>query len=268
MSFVKVTKSLICDVCGGKLEYFPYMSCTTCGPNTYDVCMSCATKGDYMSSKRKEHTDSHELRLITKNEKKEEKGLVMKKPVLYVYTDTPKQLDVSVQVKHGAITVTYPKPNVTSKKEIMWSVETTSDQKLVVKTRTYPYLFYEGVNLVPERGWTKYDTVFSSNLDSYFETVLSSFGLNSKERNDFIIYWAPLMIKNNWDVQWIHTMELDQLAPIKIKNQGENESHETNRMWMIAKPSSGNQERIRMPEKISRGIHETLVVEWGGQLMN
>ncbi len=112
------------------------------------------------------------------------------KPVLYLY---PKNNDTHVNVsfkKPELLTTTYPK-YINN-----WEVLANSNGDLYDKNGNYYYgLYWE------ERGSIKVDFtkgfyVTKDDAINFLESKLTTLGLNARERNEFIMYWLPILEKN------------------------------------------------------------------------
>lgn len=116
------------------------------------------------------------------------------KPVIYLYPE--EEMDVSVKIKfNGELTCTYPEY------EDGWNVTAHPDGTLFNKKddREYSYLFWEG------KGAANWDfstgfVVKGSDSVKFLQDKLEYMGLNSKEINDFIVYWLPLMKHNEYNL--------------------------------------------------------------------
>ncbi len=112
------------------------------------------------------------------------------KPVLYLY---PKENNTKVTVtfeKPELLTTTYPK--FINK----WSVVANKNGDLYDKDGKYYYgLYWEENGHTPvsfEEGFY----VTKDKAIEFLEEKLDTVGLNSKEKNEFIMYWLPILEKN------------------------------------------------------------------------
>ena len=112
------------------------------------------------------------------------------KPILYLY---PTSDNTSVNVsfaKPELLTTTYPKYKNN------WSVVANKNGNLKDENGKYYYgLYWE------ESGYINVDFkegfyVTKDNAINFLEEKLSIIGLNYKERNEFIMYWLPILEKN------------------------------------------------------------------------
>ena len=112
------------------------------------------------------------------------------KPVLYLY---PKSDNTKVEIsfeKPELLTTTYPKYKSS------WKVTADKNGDLKDSDGKYYYgLYWE------ESGYVQVDFkegfyVTDENAIDFLEKKLSQIGLNDRERNEFIMYWLPILEKN------------------------------------------------------------------------
>jgi hypothetical protein len=116
------------------------------------------------------------------------------KPILYIYNKD--ETDCSIKINpRGEFSFTYPAHNE------KWEFVTKSDGTLKTASGEYPYLFWEGesshlryVKSSNELSQLSLANAYQINTDStisFLESQLNQFGLNDRERTDFITYWGP-----------------------------------------------------------------------------
>lgn len=119
---------------------------------------------------------------------------IEKKPILYLY---PK--------KDGKkITVTFEKPELIKISypvyKDKWSVKANKNGTLTDKKgNTYYGLYWEETKHI-DVDFSKGYYVTSDNALSFLEEKLKYIGLNERERNEFIIYWLPILDQNEKSV--------------------------------------------------------------------
>lgn len=122
------------------------------------------------------------------------------KPVLYLYPEKDTKVKVSFE-KPELLTTTYPKFKNN------WEVVAKPNGDLTDKDGKYYYgLYWE------ESGSTKVDFtegfyVTKNNAIKFLEEKLSYIGLNDRERNEFIMYWLPILEKNNKSIVYFELTE-------------------------------------------------------------
>jgi len=214
----------------------------------------------YNNSHYEIKTDSVNIKPAYKTEaevrfRSSEDRVIWKKPLIYIYLNGNKNLNIKLDVK-GDLKFTYPKY------DNGWSVTTNSDGTFNIGDKNYSYLFWDGdMNISKsEINWNEGFIVDRENLISFFENTLSKMGLNPKEIEDYITYWCPQMYVN--DKNYIHFMfnnEYNEYANLTVTPKPDNQF----RVFMIW--SKANED-----EKIKEQIIPTFkregftLVEWGG----
>jgi len=125
-----------------------------------------------------------------------EDEITVYKPVIYLYPE--KQTEVNLQVNfNGKLDFTYP-PYKSGWQVIAQPGGTLTDKN---DGREHQYLFWDGkMSFTKEQ--TTYTTGFVVHKDSlvaFFQKYLPQMGLKSHEYNDFIVFWTPIMQKNEWN---------------------------------------------------------------------
>ena len=133
-----------------------------------------------------EFKNQHELELDFYTVKNEQ-IMVVDKPVIYLYSTQPTNVNLSIDFK-GDLTFMYPRydngwqVNVSKK-----GIQNQADQKI------YPYLFWEGI--LSELGFVTTSTgmegyfIQTDSTISFLENTLTQLGLNQTEMTDFITFW-------------------------------------------------------------------------------
>jgi hypothetical protein len=133
------------------------------------------------------------------------------KPILYLYpTKDNTKVSVSFE-KPGLLTTTYPKFNK------VWEVTANKNGDLHDKDGKYYYGLYweeEGSSKVD---FTKGFYVTKDNAITFLEEKLTKIGLNDRERNEFIMYWLPILEKNGKNLVYFElTNEREAYNKLKI----------------------------------------------------
>ena len=175
----------------------------------------------------------------------------IKKPNIYLYPETPMQVDVSVQPQ-GHITVSIPDYNNS------WSVWAEPSGRL---DETYDFLFYEAkVPLVkPNVGWS----VSADNLEFFFNQKLQNYGFNEREIFDFLEYWLPILNDAPfYEIRPMVNEELDWVCPITIIPHPDN----LLRLWLLFTPTCEQTDlpSPTIPYLDKNGFYAT---EWGGVIV-
>ena len=178
-----------------------------------------------------------------------------KKPVIYLYPE--EKTDVTVDLDFdGELTYTYPYTE-----DGHWEVTADTDGTLTNKADglEYSYLFWEGVTDQFTADFSKGFCVKGKDTTKFLQTVLPKMGLTPKEYNEFIVYWAPLMQENEYNLISFQTENYEQNAPLHINPAPDSML----RVYMAYKP-------LTSPVNIEPQTFEPFeregfsVVEWGG----
>jgi hypothetical protein len=175
------------------------------------------------------------------------------KPVLYLYPT--QDIEVNVTFKQPEmLTTTYPKYNNG------WNVSATKNGDLYDLNGKYYYALYweEKINKK-----VTFDTGFYVTKDTaidFLEDKLSIIGLNDHEKNEFIMYWLPILEKNQQSLVYFALTD---------ENQKDNELIITPkpdsllRVTMYVKKVN---KKINIPEEYLPTFERNgfVAIEWGG----
>ena len=185
--------------------------------------------------------------------------IVAKKPIIYLYPE--EKTDVTVDLDFdGKLTYTYPYTE-----DGHWEVTADTDGTLTNKADglEYSYLFWEGVTNSFTADFSKGFCVKGEDTTKFLQTILPKMGLTPKEYNEFIVYWAPLMQENEYNLISFQTDNYEANAPLHINPAPDS----ILRVYMAYKP-------LTSPVEIEPQTFESFertgftVVEWGGCLVN
>gem|GEM_PF-537595 len=183
--------------------------------------------------------------------------VIAEKPVIYVYPEHTMDINIQLNV-NGELGFTYPKYNNG------WNVNADPDGTIRTNGKTFDYLFWDAATSVnlnsieEESGFI----LKRDSLSNFFETQLTAMGLNSRERQDFITYWCPLMQKN--ETSYIHFMfneEYSSIATLNVTPKPDN----IFRVFMVWSDATEIDAKNIHPQtvEIFKRTGST-VVEWGG----
>ena len=182
-----------------------------------------------------------------------------KKPVIYLYPE--EKTDVTVDLDFdGELTYTYPYTE-----DGHWEVTADTDGTLTNKADglEYSYLFWEGVTDQFTADFSKGFCVKGKDTTKFLQDILPKMGLTPKEYNEFIVYWAPLMQENAYNLISFQTENYEQNAPLHINPAPDSML----RIYMAYKP-------LTSPVNIEPQTFEPFerngftVVEWGGCMVS
>lgn len=176
------------------------------------------------------------------------------KPVIYLYPEKKQDISVKVKFKNGDFTCTYPEYNNG------WNVTAYPDGRLINKSDNdeYSYLYWEG------EGAIQYDfssgfVVKSEDTAEFLKETLSYMGLTPKEYNEFIVYWLPIMQKNEYNLISFQTDNYEESAKLEISPKPDSML----RVFMAFKEVDENTVVPEQKLEIFKRNGFT-VIEWGG----
>lgn len=180
------------------------------------------------------------------------------KPIIYIYPE--EEIDVNVRLGYkDLLTVSYPKYNNG------WSVRALEDGTLIDKNtnRELYALYYESNNKIKFNVQEDGFVVKGSEVSSFLEEKLQILGLNSKEINEFIIYWLPILESNKYNyIRFATEEEINENMPLDVEPKPES----VIRVLMTFK---GLDEMIEVREQDLTTVKRNgySVVEWGGTII-
>ena len=127
------------------------------------------------------------------------------KPVLYLYPE--KETNVTVTFAHPEyLTTTYPK-YINS-----WNVKVSPNGDMKDEDGKYYYALYWDEKRYNEATFHEGFYVESKDAIKFLEEKLSIIGLSDKERNEFIMYWLPVMEANKKNLVYFELTEERELG--------------------------------------------------------
>ncbi len=179
--------------------------------------------------------------------------LIMSKPVVYLYPEEKIDVDVELLCKNGYLSFTYPKY------EDKWQVTAYPDGRIIAPDgKEYSYLFWEA-NAVIEYDFNQAFVVKGSEIVPFLQEKLAFMGLTPREYNEFIVYWAPKMENNKYNLIAFQNEVYTDSFPLNIKPQPDS----VLRVFMAYKAID---EAIDVePQTLTAFKREGFsVIEWGG----
>lgn len=200
-----------------------------------------------------EETDRVEVDLVSI----EESDFVLEpdvdyKPVIYLYPEKETEADVKLTL-NGRLTCTYPAYNDG------WTVTASPDGTLTdANGQVYNYLYWEGETFT-QYDFSKGFCVRGEDSAEFLEIALEKLGLNRREANEFIVFWLPLMQKNEYNVISFQTDAYTESAKLEVIPSPDT----LIRVFMAYKVSDEfveiEEQNLTAPERCG-----FTVVEWGG----
>lgn len=175
------------------------------------------------------------------------------KPVIYLYPEEEQEVCVDIDL-NGELTYTYPEY------KDGWVVTAYPDGTIINKEdgRQYSYLFWEGKSDI-EYDMSEGFVVRGEDTAEFLQATLEKMGLTPKEYNEFIVYWAPQMENNPYNLIKFAADEYTDNAVLNISPQPDSML----RVFMVYKPLE--QPVSVREQEITTFIRKGFcVVEWGG----
>ena len=122
------------------------------------------------------------------------------KPVLYLYPTTDTKVDIKL-AHPEYLTTTYPKYNNG------WKVFAKPNGDLRDESGKYYYALYWDEKRYAEVDFSTGFYVTKENAIDFLEEKLTYIGLNDKERNEFIMYWLPILENNGKSLVYFELTE-------------------------------------------------------------
>ena len=181
------------------------------------------------------------------------------KPVIYLYPTKEQSVSVKLDLK-GRFTYTYPQQY-----DGGWKVIAKPDGTLTNSHdgMEYSYLFWEGTFSNVKFDLSKGFVVKGQDTTKFLQETLSKMGLTPRERNEFVVYWAPKMHNNKYNLITFAGKEYEEAAPLEINPAPDS----ILRIFMVYKSLD---ESIKIePQEIKPFERKGFtVVEWGGTEVN
>lgn len=205
------------------------------------------------------------------------------KPVVYLYPTKPTEISVSFtshinfdvaipQYVNGWNVLAQPdgtltdlQPEATDCSSIDVTRKGSEYAKEACLANSYPYLYWAGQSTEREypeitKGWV----VERGNLVSFINDKFNEIGFTQREKQDFMSYWLPEMLKKNaayYRVSFLQNSQVNQIIPMQIIPQPKSYY----RLFMDYEPLSSKPSVDIEPQDLGRIVRDGFtVVEWGG----
>ena len=175
------------------------------------------------------------------------------KPVLYLYPKKKTTVTVNFE-KEENLTTTYPK----FKNE--WKVQANPNGDLYDENNKYYYGLYWEEKLNHKVDFNEGFYVTKDNAIEFLEEKLSYIGLNDREKNEFIMYWLPILEKNEKSLVYFElTEERDSYNKLIINPKPDSLLRVAIHVKKVDKKINIKEQKL---EKFNR--KGFTAVEWGG----
>jgi len=179
---------------------------------------------------------------------------VRMKPVIYLYPKETMDISVQLNIKNSKFTVIYPKFNAKN----TWNVRAKPNGNILIKDKTYPYLFWEADSYTPDE-MNEGFIVSEENAEKFLEEKLDILGLNDKEKTDFITFWLPILLKNKLSLCSFQSKQFFNDFELNITPKPDS----LIRVFLSIKKLDGPI-NIKEQKLISNERKGFTVIEWGG----
>lgn len=138
--------------------------------------------------------------------------------------------------------------------------------KKACETNNYPYIYWDGINLLKQapkkkEGWV----VKSSEMQRFLEKKLDYVGFNRSEKTEFLNYWVPKLSKGEfYFIYFVQDEEVDSYLPMQVKPVPDS----SNRFYIIAKKLKKKPGTLPKPQTLVKFARKGFtLVDWGGSVL-
>ena len=176
------------------------------------------------------------------------------KPVIYLYPEETMDISVQLNLKNSEFTAIYPKFNGKN----TWNVRAKANGDILLKDRTYPYLFWEAESYNPQETNEGF-IVTEENAEQFLEEKLEILGLNEKEKTDFITFWLPKLLRNKLSLCSFQTKKFFEDYELNVTPKPDSIIRIFLTIKKLDKPINIKEQKLVSVER--KGF---TVIEWGG----
>ena len=177
------------------------------------------------------------------------------KPIIYLYPEKDKEVSVELGYKDN-ITISYPKYTNG------WNVFAQANGNLTdLDTNKNLYsLYYESKNTYNFKIENDGFIIKRDNVSEFLENKLSILGLTDREKEEFIIYWLPILQKNKYNyIRFATIDEINKNMPLEINPNPDTLIRILMTFKGLEKPIDIEEQQLVTPERTG-----FVAVEWGG----
>ena len=177
------------------------------------------------------------------------------KPIIYLYPEKDKEVSVELGYKDN-ITISYPKYTNG------WNVFAQANGNLTdLDTNKNLYsLYYESKNTYNFKIENDGFIIKRDNVSEFLENKLSILGLTDREKEEFIIYWLPILQKNEYNyIRFATIDEINKNMPLEINPNPDTLIRILMTFKGLEKPIDIAEQQLVTPERTG-----FVAVEWGG----
>lgn len=179
------------------------------------------------------------------------------KPVLYLYPEKDTNVEISFENK-DYLTTTYPKYKDS------WKVFAKTNGDLYDEDGKYYYGLYWEEDLNHKVNFSSGFYVEKDNAIEFLEEKLTLLGFNDRERNEFIMYWLPILEKNGKSLVYFElTEERDSYNKLNISPKPDSLLRVAIHVKKVDKKINIKEQNLPTFERVG-----FTAVEWGGVVYN
>jgi hypothetical protein len=180
------------------------------------------------------------------------------KPVIYLYPEQPMEVSVTLEPRGAHFIETIPDYGAG------WRVLAQPGGTLtnLADGKEYPYLFWEAAHDAPWPKLTKGFIVARDDLAGFLNEKLAYLGLNDAEAGEFIEFWLPKLLPNEYTLLHFAGKEYGERFPLQVSPTPDS----LLRVFMVARAAAGS-ERISPQELVPFERKGFAMVEWGGTIL-
>lgn len=179
------------------------------------------------------------------------------KPILYLYPENKTNIKINFEHEEN-LTTTYPK----FKEE--WNIIANPNGDLYDQYGNYYYALYWEEKDYAKVNFKEGFYVSKDNAIEFLEDKLTLLGLNNKERNEFIMYWLPILESNEHNLVYFElTEELQKQNKINITPQPDTLIRIRMHVKKVNKKTNIKEQKLTKQERIGY-----TAIEWGGVIHN
>ena len=181
-------------------------------------------------------------------------GAKIFKPVIYLYPEKIMDISVQLNIKNSEFTTIYPKFNGKN----TWNVRAKPNGDILLKGRTYPYLFWEA-DSYNQQETNEGFIVTEENAEQFLEEKLKILGLNEKEKTDFITFWLPKLLRNKISLCSFQTKKFFEDFELNVTPKPDSMLRIFLTIKKLDRPINIKEQKLVSVER--KGF---TVIEWGG----
>ena len=191
---------------------------------------------------------------------------MVRKPVIaFRDFDKPTKLEIIVNF-HGKYKMIYPKTKITPNNDLIWKCQILPNNSVVIAQKSFPYLFWDGVSdVVRDIQFDQGFCVEKDKIISFLEKICCQFGFDDHLRTDFVTFWSPFLIQNDFSLVKVLTdLECAKIASLEIKSSQRTDKFQIIRMYIAFKKTDKKTKIKRQTLPKIQLSNSPKIFDWGG----